>query len=118
MSKGEKIAAAAGITALAAAVAGAVFLYGTEAGKKKRKEIKSWALRVQADVIDKMQNMKEWSEDAYNNVIDNVAEKYKSVKGIETAELAAIIADLRRHWKNIKKQVEDKPKRRTTKKAK
>ncbi len=45
-----KVMAGVGIAALAAAAAGAVFLYGTDAGKKKRKEIKGWSLRMKADV--------------------------------------------------------------------
>jgi hypothetical protein len=125
LNKGRNIAAGVGLAALAAAAAGAVFLYGTEAGKKRRKDIKSWSLRMKADVIDSMEKMKDWSEEAYEKTVDTVAQKYKTVKGIDPAEVAALVATLRGHWKAIKRQVEgvagssrSAPKKaRTTKKS-
>jgi hypothetical protein len=106
MSTQNKVMMGAGIAALAAATAGAIFLYGTDAGKKKRKQIKSWSLKMQADVIDKMESMKEWSEEAYNAVVDQVADKYKTLKNVDAEEVAILVADLRKHWKSIKRQVE------------
>ncbi len=109
---GSKIMAGVGVAALAAAAAGAIFLYGTDAGKKKRKEIKGWSLRMKADVLDKMENMKDWSEEAYNQIVDTVATKYESMKNIEAGEVATIVADLKKHWRTIKKHVEGAPKKR------
>ncbi|MCC2630896.1 MAG: hypothetical protein K0S38_705 [Candidatus Paceibacter sp.] len=116
MSAQSKVLMGAGIATLAAAAAGAVFLYGTDAGKKKRKQIKSWTLKMQADVMDKMEGMKEWSEEAYNTVIDQVADKYKNIKNVDTVEVAAMVADLRRHWKTIKRHVEGTKKKPAAKK--
>ncbi len=42
-----------GLAALAAAAAGAIFLYGTDAGKKRRAQIKSWSLRMKGDILDR-----------------------------------------------------------------
>jgi len=94
-----------GIAALAAAAAGTYFLYGTDAGKKKRKEMKSWMLRAKADVMDRMENLKEINEDIYNKIVGEVAEKYKAVKNINPAELAALAAFMRSQWKNIRKSL-------------
>jgi gas vesicle protein len=116
----NKVMAGMGLAALAAAAAGAAYLYGTEAGKKRRKEIKGWMLRMRGDVIDRMEKMKDWSETAYNKVVEEVAQKYKNVKNVSPGEVAAVVQELRGHWKNIKRQVESahkKPaKKRTTKK--
>jgi hypothetical protein len=103
---GSKVAAGLGIAALAAAAAGAYFLYGTDAGKQKRKQIKSWSLKMKADVLDRMEKMKDWSEEAYNMVIDNVTEKYKNAKNIDPKEVTAIANDLKRHWKSITRQIQ------------
>ena len=105
-STGSKIATGVGIAALAAAAAGAFFLYGTEAGKKKRHQIKSWSLKMKADVMDKMEKMKDWSEESYGTIVDSVAEKYKNVKNVEAGEVAALVADMKKHWKNIKRHIE------------
>ena len=119
---GAKVAAGATLMALAAAAAGAVYLYGTDAGKKKRKDISSWALRMKADVMDRMEKMKDWSEDSYKELIDNVATKYSNVKNIDKTEIVALAADLKKHWKSIKKQVEtggkkSAPRKKAVKKA-
>jgi hypothetical protein len=120
MSTPNKVLMGAGLTALAAATAGAVFLYGTEAGKKKRKQITSWSLKMKADVLDKMENMKDWSEDAYYALVEAVGDKYKNVKNIDPAEVALLVTDLKRHWKTIHRQVQNsgkkKPAKRTAKK--
>jgi hypothetical protein len=114
---GRKVAAGVGLAALAAAAAGAVFLYGTDAGKKRRKDIKSWSLRMRADVMDKMEKMKDWSEEAYHEAVSAVEKKYKQMKNIDTGELAALVASLRSHWKNIKREVEGTQKSRPRRKA-
>lgn len=116
--KKKQILAGAGLVALAAAAAGAVFLYGTETGKKKRKEIKSWTLKMKADVMDKIADMKDWSEDAYHDVVDSVAKQYKHVKNVDPLDIAALAQDLKGHWKNIKRQIEGGGKKRRTAKKK
>jgi hypothetical protein len=117
ISTQNKVLMGAGIAALAAATAGAVFLYGTEAGKKKRKDIKSWMLKMKADVMDKMEGMKDWSEEAYTAAVDAVAEKYKNMKNVDPLEIAALVRDMKGHWKTIHRQVTGKPtKRKTSKK--
>jgi hypothetical protein len=117
MSTQNKVLMGAGIAALAAATAGAVFLYGTDAGKKKRKQIKSWTLKMQADVMDKMEKMKDVSEDAYHAVVDQVAKRYETAKNVDPIEVAAIVRDMKNHWKTIQRQLsggKKKPARKST----
>ncbi len=111
MTQTNKVMAGVGIAALAAAAAGAAFLYGTDAGTKKRKQIKGWSLRMKADVLDKMEKMKDVSEAAYHDVVDAVAKKYEAMKAIDAVEVAALVADMKKHWKGIKKQVEGSTKK-------
>ena len=115
MSTSAKVATGFGVAALAAAAAGAVFLYGTDAGKKRRKEISSWMIRMRADIVDKMADMKDWSETSYSDVIDTVANKYKTLKNIDTTELVAVAADLKKHWKTVKSEVEKMGKKKSSK---
>jgi hypothetical protein len=117
MSTEGKVMMGAGIAALGAAAAGAIFLYGTDAGKKKRKEIKSWSLKMKADVMERMEGMKEWSEQEYANIVDAVAKKYEGVKSIDPIEIAALVRDLKSHWKMIKRHTEGGTKKKTRKAA-
>jgi hypothetical protein len=99
---GKKVAV--GI-AMVAAAAGAYFLYGTEAGKKTSKKIKGWALKAKGEVLEKLENLKEVSQEKYDSIVEAVSSKYQKVKNVDQAELATMIKELKGHWKNIKKQL-------------
>ena len=71
-------------------VAGAYFLYGKD-GAKNRKKIRSWSLKMKADVMDQIEKLKDVTEESYSMVIDQVAEKYSKVKNIDLSELDALI---------------------------
>lgn len=112
----SKIAWGAGIGALAAGAAGAYFLYGTKEGAKKRKQMKSWVVKMKGDVMKKLEGLKEVNEKAYNKAIDEVASKYKKVKSIDSEELGKIVNEMKKHWKNVRKEIEGETKKKTTKK--
>lgn len=84
-----------------ATIAGTVFLYGTDAGKKKRKQIKGWMLKAKGEVVEKLEKMKDINEESYNKVVDAVTSKYKAVKSVAPEELAEVVADLKKSWKHI-----------------
>ncbi len=115
---GEKIAIGAGIAAIAAAAAGAYLLYGTDAGKKKRKQIKSWTLKAKADVLEKMESLKDINEEIYNKIVDEVAQKYKAVKEVDVDELGELVRSLQGQWKSIKKHIPGTAKKARTSKKK
>lgn len=91
--------------------AGAYFLYGTKKGAKKREEIKGWMLKMKGEVLERMENMKDVSEETYQAIIEKVAETYRGVASIDKEELEDLVDDLKKHWKNIVKQASKKPRR-------
>ena len=115
---GKKIAWGVGVATLAAAAAGTYFLYGTKKGAKARKQIKSWMLKAKGEVLEKMENMQDISEDVYKKVIDEVGAKYRAVKNIDSKDLDAFAKELKSHWKDIKKEIEKKTKPAKKKKKK
>ncbi len=100
------IGVGAGIAALAAAAAGAYYLYGSKKGKTNRTAVKSWMLKAKAEVMDGIEKMKDVNEGAYQEVITKVAKKYKDIKNMDQAELAALVTSLQGHWKDIKRDIE------------
>jgi hypothetical protein len=104
------IAIGAGIAAVAAAAAGTYFLYGTKKGAKARKQIKGWTLKAKGEILERMESMKDISEESYKKVIDEVGAKYKAVKNIDGKDLEAFAKELKAHWKDIKKEIEKKTK--------
>jgi hypothetical protein len=95
-----------GIGLAAAAIAGAYYLYGSKEGAKRRAKIRGWSLRVKGEVLEKLENMKEVDEEAYNKVVDTVTDKYKKVKGVDISEISLLAQDLKKHWGNIKRQLQ------------
>ncbi len=100
-------AGAAGIGALLAAAAGAYFLYGSKDAAKNRKKITGWALKVKGEVLEQIEKAKsELNEERYHEIIDKVERKYRALKEVENDELAEVVKDLKKHWKNIKKHID------------
>lgn len=97
----------AGVGTLLAAAAGAYFLYGTKKGKKVRKDVGDWSIKVKEDVVKKVKNLEGASEAAYKKVVDEVVKKYEGVKNVDWDELTSLGKELKGHWKNIVKQVKE-----------
>ncbi|OHA81464.1 MAG: hypothetical protein A2675_03255 [Candidatus Yonathbacteria bacterium RIFCSPHIGHO2_01_FULL_51_10] len=105
-----------GIAAVAAAAAaGGYFLYGKD-GAKNRKKVRGWMLKAKGEILEKVEKLKDVSEEEYAKAIDVVAAKYRAVKSIDPAEVEAMVKELKGHWKNIKKTVAPKATKRPPRK--
>ncbi len=104
-SNAGKIAAAgAGIVALSAA---AYLIFGPE-GKKHRKDLKSWMVKMKAEVMEKMEQAGEITGPVYEAIVNEVSDKYKSLSGIDAAALAAEAGLLKKHWKMMQSEMRKK----------
>jgi|ERR1035437_1882351 hypothetical protein len=115
MSRGSKEAIGLGVAAIAAAAAGAYYLYGSAKSKAHRSAVKSWMLHAKAEVMSEIEKMKQVNEGAYKDAVAKVTKKYKAMKGMDRAELAALATTLHGHWKDIRREIE-KAGRKTSKK--
>ncbi|PJE64348.1 MAG: hypothetical protein COU90_02760 [Candidatus Ryanbacteria bacterium CG10_big_fil_rev_8_21_14_0_10_43_42] len=93
-----------GLAALAAAAAGAYFLYGKN-GVKNRKKVKSWMFKMRAEVQDNIEKMQDVSKESYNRVVDETARHYSALKQVDRKELDQMVRELKGHWKSISSQV-------------
>lgn len=105
-SGGHSVGVGFGIAALAAAAAGAYFLYGSAKGPARRKALKSWAVKMKGEVMEEVEKMKDLSEEVYHTAVDRISKKYSQIKDIDQAELQAVAKRLKGHWKDIKKEAE------------
>ncbi len=96
-----------GIAALAATVAGAYYLYGSDKSAHHRKQVKSWMLKMKADVMDEVENIKDLSQETYDKTVDNVSKKYAQIKTVDTDELKALTERMKSHWKEIQADISD-----------
>lgn len=106
MKKSQKKALAVGASAaaLAAAAAGAYFLTGTR-GAKNRKKVSAWAAKAQQEVVSELKSLQKFSKPAYLAAVDAVTRRYKTMKNVDPAELAAMARELKGQWDAISKRV-------------
>ena len=95
---------------LAGLAATAYFFVGPE-GKKNQKAVKSWAIKMKGDVVEKLEAARSVGEPAYHQIIDTVAAKYEKGKKTSPKEIKALAEDLKKHWKTISSIIKtEKPK--------
>ncbi|MCX6754534.1 MAG: hypothetical protein NTU81_01760 [Candidatus Nomurabacteria bacterium] len=90
----------AGVAALSAA---AYVLFGPE-GKKNRKIIRGWSVKMKGEIIEKFENAKELTEPVYHQIIDAAEAKYAKLKNVDQDELVKVVSEIKKHWKSLKKE--------------
>ncbi|MFA6091474.1 MAG: hypothetical protein WCU88_00780 [Elusimicrobiota bacterium] len=89
---------------MAVAAAGAYFLYGKR-GAKNRAAIEGWVLKTKGEVLEKMENMKEVDEKAFNSIVEETAARYGRVRRVSASELKHVTEELKKAWTHIGKQL-------------
>lgn len=84
---------------------GAYLIYGTKKGFKARMKAKWWMIKAKGEILEKLSQLEEFSEDAYQDIVDKVVKNYKHIKGIGADELAEYSEYLKDNWKEIKRQI-------------
>lgn len=96
----------AGVAAMSAA---AYVLFGPDA-KKNKKAIRGWAIKMKGDIIEKFENAKEITEPVYHKIVDEAHAKYAKLKNVDMGELEAVVADVKKHWKTMQRDMKPKKK--------
>jgi len=104
LSAKQVIGIGAGVVALSAA---AYILFGPN-GKKNRKVIRGWAIKMKGEIIEQFENAKELTEPVYHKIIDNVSAKYAKLKNVDPEELVQTINEIKKHWKALERDVANK----------
>ena len=101
-TKDKILGAGIGLAALAAA--GTYFLYGKR-GAKNRDAIAGWTLQMKGEVLAKMEKLKVLNQEAYNELVEETAQRYGRVKRVSASELAHITEELKSAWTHIGAQL-------------
>lgn len=101
--KGNGVKTGLAIAAGIGALAGAYFLYGTEAGKKKRKQIKGWMLKAKGEVLEKIEGIADLTEEKYKAAVTAVMKKYDKFKDKYGDEVEMLYTELMSYWNHLKK---------------
>ena len=106
--------AAVAVAGLAAVSTAAYLFFGPEA-KKNKKLVRTWAMKMKAEIIEKLEQTKEVTEPVYHKIVDQAVAKYSKAKNVDQKELEAVVKDLRKHWKVLAqngKSAKKSPKRK------
>jgi len=90
----------AGIAVLTAA---AYILFGPD-GKKNRKLIRGWAVKMKGEIIEKFEAAKELTEPVYHQIVDTIKAKYAKLKNVNPKELDQVVSEIKKHWNVLKKE--------------
>jgi gas vesicle protein len=102
--KNKIIKGAAVGAGIAAVIAGTYFLYGSKNSTKNRKKVKSWMLQAKGEILERIENISEVSEDGYNKIVKEVADKYQALKKIDKRDITEFVEEIKSHWKDIEKR--------------
>lgn len=113
----HKVEGAVAITAgIAAATIAAALLLGHD-GKKNRKDLKNWSIKMKKEVVAKAKKIKTVSAPVYKEIVDQVAKGYVGIKDIDKADLKREVNILKKEWnKVVKVSKKSKKSKKTTKK--
>lgn len=92
-------------TGVVAAAAGMYFLYGSKNAAKNRRLVKAWSLKARGEVLERLENLSEINEKVYSQVVEEISARYKKLKHLSSKEVGEFGAELRKHWKDISKEV-------------
>jgi len=101
-----KVAGAFLAGAVVSAVAGAYYLFGAKEAKQNRKKVEVWTVKAKAEVLGKLEKAKKLSQDEYEKIVDVVSDKYSKVKEVGEDKADKFRSELKKHWKEIKKEAE------------
>jgi hypothetical protein len=110
ITKNQAVGIGVGLTAAAVAAAGAYFLYGSKNAASNRKTVKSWMLKAKAEVLEKIEQAKDMTQEEYDQLIDTVTSTYKGVKSASNADLAIFKKEMKDNWQKIAKVAAPKKK--------
>lgn len=102
MHKGSKLMVGLGTVALAAAAT--YFLTG-QRGIKNRKRIKAWTREAKNDILEKLADLNEVSRRKYNEIVQEVGERYQETKKAAAPEVEAFVKELKAQWNDIVRRI-------------
>lgn len=80
---------------------GGYFLYGPH-GRENRKKLDRWVLRAKIDILDKMESVEDLTEEQYRNIVDEVTNRYASLKHVGQEKAARAGESFKRRWNEMR----------------
>jgi gas vesicle protein len=95
----------AGILTAAALAGAAAYLLSGKEGEKRRAKMKTWAVKAQKDVAQKVKMARQMGEAQYKNLVDEAVKRYGSLEKVNIKELMQVAQEMKGDWKNFQRHV-------------
>lgn len=91
--------------AAVATIAGMYYLYGPR-GREHREKVEFWVEDAKREIADKVERARDFTEDAYYEIVDRVTERYARMKDIGKEKAQNLADELKTHWAHIKEEAD------------
>ncbi len=96
---GSLLAFFAGIATTVAV--GGYFLFGPK-GRENRRGIDRWVRRMTVEVLDKMEDIEDMTEEKYHAIVDEVTARQGQLRGLKESFVMRIREDMKSRWEEMK----------------
>lgn len=100
-----KVIGAGILGALLGTVAG-VFL-SPKSGKENREDLKTWITDMQDEVMERVKDARDMSQEKYDEIVDEIADRRKSMSKVTNEEWVGVVKEMKKHWARISKEWEN-----------
>lgn len=92
-------------TAVAAGLA-AVYLFGTNEGKKHRANLTHWMNDFKKEVQDRLHDLKKVDKDVYFEIVDDVVNRYQDIDEVNAEELMSFAKEMKKHYETVQQEMQ------------
>jgi len=90
-----------------ATAVGGYLLFASKNAKNNREKVEDWMEDAKADVVKKIKKIKKISKDKYNEIVDEVSDKYSEMKEIGKEKVDELRDELKSRWAEIEKEARE-----------
>jgi hypothetical protein len=80
---------------------GGYFLYGPK-GREHRKALEKWVTQAKAEILKRMEQVQDITEEQYHKIVDEVTDKYSKVAEIGTEKASMAGSYFKRQWNKMR----------------
>jgi len=96
----------------------ASYFLGGDKNKNNRAKAKAWMTKARDEVMRDLKRVGRVSEKEFERIITKVQNRYAGLKSVDNRELKAFISDMRKHWKEVVREVKKGTKKAAKTRAK
>jgi hypothetical protein len=87
--------------AATAVALGGYYLYGKD-GPRHRKKVEHWILKAKAEILDRMRQTQDLTEEKYHRIVDEVTGRYASARDVGHERAGRAAESFKRRWQKMR----------------